>query len=222
MQHSFRKNRPVLMLLVILFASFIHTAPAPAAQASEGNSLAQRISRIENGLLPASVIKGQPLPALSVAERMRHFHVPGLSAAFIDHGKIAWVRAYGYADVASGRPVTPDTLFQAASISKPLTAVAAMRLVQSGQCKGRVGSDDDGLLPSLVAINDGQEDLLPPVGTVDVARPKLGREAVALWAEDEERVVADGLKAAVVRGPLLRPVDRALGAVDIERHPPVR
>ena len=139
MQHSFRKNRPVLMLLVILFASFIHTAPAPAAQASEGNSLAQRISRIENGLLPASVIKGQPLPALSVAERMRHFHVPGLSVAFIDHGKIAWVRAYGYADVASGRPVTPDTLFQAASISKPLTAVAAMRLVRSGQ----LSLDDD-------------------------------------------------------------------------------
>jgi len=81
------------------------------------------------------------------------------------------------------------------------------RLVQTGQRKGRVGSDDDGLLPSLVAINDGQEDLLPPVRTVDVARPKLGREAVALWAEDEERVVADGLKVAVVRGLLLRPVD---------------
>jgi hypothetical protein len=73
-----------------------------------------------------------------------------------------------------------------------------------------------------VAINDGQEDLLPPVRTVDVARPKLGREAVALWAEDEERVVADGLKVAVVRGLLLRPVDRALGAVDIKRHLPVR
>jgi CubicO group peptidase (beta-lactamase class C family) len=60
---------------------------------------------------------------------MRHYRVPGLSAAFIENGKIAWVRAYGLADVATGRPVTPDTLFQAASISKPVTAVAAMRLV---------------------------------------------------------------------------------------------
>jgi hypothetical protein len=37
------------------------------------------------------------------------------------------------------------------------------RLVERGQRKGRVGSDDDDLLPSLVAVNDGQEDLLPPV-----------------------------------------------------------
>jgi hypothetical protein len=55
-----------------------------------------------------------------------------------------------------------------------------------------------------------------------VAGPELGREAVALRVEDEERVIANSFKMAVVRRLLLRPVDRAFGAVDIERQPPVR
>jgi hypothetical protein len=53
---------------------------------------------------------------------------------------------------------------------------------------------------------------------VDVTRSELRREAVALGVEDEERVVTDGLEVTVVRRVLLCPVDRALGAVDIERH----
>jgi len=41
-------------------------------------------------------------------------------------------------------------------------------------------------------------DFVPPVRTVDVARAKFGREAVAVQVEDEERVIADGLEVAVV------------------------
>ncbi len=100
---------------------------------STSSSIAERISRIENGLVPNSVAKGEPLPQYNIAERMRHYHVPGLSAAFIEDGKIVWVRTYGVADVTTGAPVTPATLFQAASISKPVTAVAVMKLVQQGK-----------------------------------------------------------------------------------------
>lgn len=107
-----------------------HGAANGAAAQSEQNA---RIARIENGLLPAIVIKGQPVPTGNVAERMAHFKVPGMSVAFYDHGKIAWTRAYGYADVATKKPLTPDTLFQAASISKPVGALAALRLVQDGK-----------------------------------------------------------------------------------------
>ena len=92
-----------------------------------------RISRIENGLLPAVVITGQPPKPMTISERMAHYKVPGVSVAFFDHGQIIWSRAYGFADVASKKPVTPDTLFQAASISKPTTALAALRLVQDGK-----------------------------------------------------------------------------------------
>jgi hypothetical protein len=71
-----------------------------------------------------------------------------------------------------------------------------------------------------VTINDGQEDLLPPARTGDVARSELGGQAVALLIEDEERMVADGLEVAVVRRLLLRAVDRTLGAVDVEGYAP--
>jgi CubicO group peptidase (beta-lactamase class C family) len=96
-------------------------------------ALTARVSRIENGLLPAVVIKGQPPQPMTVADRMAYHSVPGVSVAFFDHGQILWTRAYGLADVASKTPVTPDTLFQAASISKPVAALAALRLVQDGK-----------------------------------------------------------------------------------------
>jgi CubicO group peptidase (beta-lactamase class C family) len=91
------------------------------------------ISRIENGLLPAVMIKGQAAPPITVAERMQHYKVPGVSVAYFENGKIAWTRSYGLADVAAKRPVTTETLFQAASISKPVSALAMLRLVQDGK-----------------------------------------------------------------------------------------
>jgi CubicO group peptidase (beta-lactamase class C family) len=93
------------------------------------------IRRIERGLLPAAIIKGQPSPAMLLDDRMKYYHVPGVSIAFFDHGKVQWARGYGFADVENKRPVSPDTLFQAASISKSVTAVGALRLVRDGKLK---------------------------------------------------------------------------------------
>jgi CubicO group peptidase (beta-lactamase class C family) len=103
------------------------TAPAPDP------ALTARVHRIENGLLPAVVIKGQPLKSMTIAERMAFHKVPGVSVAFFDHGQIIWASGYGFADVATKKPVASDTLFQAASISKPVSALAALRLVQDGK-----------------------------------------------------------------------------------------
>jgi len=91
------------------------------------------ISHVENGLLPAVVIKGAPAKPMTISERMALHKVAGVSVAFFDHGQIVWTRTYGYADVAGKTPVTPETLFQAASISKPVAALAALRLVQEGK-----------------------------------------------------------------------------------------
>lgn len=63
---------------------------------------------------------------------MRAYGVPGVSIAVIDHGRIVWAKGYGVADSTTGRPVTPATLFQAASISKPISALGALLLVQRG------------------------------------------------------------------------------------------
>jgi CubicO group peptidase (beta-lactamase class C family) len=92
-----------------------------------------RIRQIENGLAPAIVVAGRPVPSANIEDRMRATHTPGVSIAFFENGRVVWTRAWGLADVASGRPVTPDTLFQAGSISKSVTATGALRLVQDGR-----------------------------------------------------------------------------------------
>lgn len=72
-------------------------------------------------------IKGETLEKMNLAERMKHHRVPGTSIAVINNGKIEWVRGYGVKEVRTNLPVTSDTLFQAASISKPLAAIAALK-----------------------------------------------------------------------------------------------
>ncbi len=73
------------------------------SQQAEDEGSAARIARIENGLLPAVVIKGQAARAMKLSERMRFYKVPGVSVAFFDHGKIIWARAYGLAGIATRR-----------------------------------------------------------------------------------------------------------------------
>lgn len=92
-----------------------------------------RIERVENGLLPATVVSGAPIQQASLAERMTTLKVPGISIAIINNGAIEWARGFGLADVAGGRRVNEHTRFQAASISKAVTAMAAMSLVQAGK-----------------------------------------------------------------------------------------
>ncbi len=70
---------------------------------------------------------------------MKQFHTPGVSIAVVKDFKVQWAKGYGVADEKTGRPVEVDTLFQAASISKPVTAMAALKLVQDG----RFSLDDD-------------------------------------------------------------------------------
>ena len=96
------------------------------------------------------------------------------------------------------------------------------RLVESWECEGRVGADNEALPSGPDPVNDGEENLVPPISTVDVAWPELGGDAVAVLVEDEQRMTADGLEVAGVGRLLLRPVDRARGAVDIEGHAPGR
>lgn len=62
-----------------------------------------------------------------------HPSVPGLSIAVIENGAIVRAQGYGRTAPDGTAPVTADTLFQAASISKPVTALAALRLVEQGK-----------------------------------------------------------------------------------------
>ena len=67
----------------------------------------------------------------AVITQMQQQHLVGLSMGIIQDGVVAYTAGYGLADREAGTPVTADTMYRWASISKPLTAVAAMQLVDA-------------------------------------------------------------------------------------------
>ncbi|HEY5535310.1 MAG TPA: serine hydrolase domain-containing protein [Ignavibacteria bacterium] len=69
----------------------------------------------------------------TLEERLANYKIPGISIAVIDNGEIKWARGFGYKDVSTKEPVTQNTLFQAASISKVLTAIAFMKLKEKNE-----------------------------------------------------------------------------------------
>ncbi|MBL8765222.1 MAG: serine hydrolase [Phycisphaerae bacterium] len=119
----------VALIAASLFAGI--TAAAPTLQRTLEGAEA-RIRRVESGLTPSLNVKGEATTH-TLAERMAFYQVPGMSIAVIDDGKIAWARAYGVIEAGTAVPVVPDTPFQAASISKPVTAIGALSAVQRGE-----------------------------------------------------------------------------------------
>jgi CubicO group peptidase (beta-lactamase class C family) len=112
-------------LVTTFAAAGVAVASVVAQPAQDAASLAARIEA------PQSPNR-QGLDALTLPEVMRRFRVPGVSVAVIKDFQIHWAKGYGVADAGSGRPVQVDTVFQAASISKPVTAMAALHLMQGG------------------------------------------------------------------------------------------
>jgi CubicO group peptidase (beta-lactamase class C family) len=68
-----------------------------------------------------------------IQREMARRHIPGLSIAVIEGGKIVEARGYGVIDQTGSPPVTPQTLFQAGSISKSVAALGALHLVEAGK-----------------------------------------------------------------------------------------
>jgi len=113
-------------------AVFILMLSLVAAQSKKDPSaVEQHIEHIQAALMPAVIVKGEPVQTTKLAERMAALKVPGVSIAVIRNGQIEWARGFGVAKTG-GPAVTPETLFQAASISKSVTALGVMHFVQAG------------------------------------------------------------------------------------------
>src|SRR5512146_950330 len=94
--------------------------------------LERAIEAMECGLLPVSREPKRPIQKRELVERMKHYKVPGFSVALIDQEEVAWARGYGVREAGCEEPVTPETVFQAASISKAVAAIMALHLVDQG------------------------------------------------------------------------------------------
>jgi CubicO group peptidase (beta-lactamase class C family) len=110
-----------------ILASFVLAATSAMAHASD--DAAAMMARIESPQADGA----NELDALDLPALMQRLHVPGFSIAVVKDFKVHWAKAYGVADDDSRQALTTETRFQSASIAKPVSALAAMRLVQDGR-----------------------------------------------------------------------------------------
>lgn len=98
------------------------------AASQTGSAAASARPDFADNLRRSITIAGEEQARFRLSARMAHYRVPAVSVAVIQDCRIVELRAFGTA--APGRPATPRTLFQAGSIAKTFTAVAALRLVE--------------------------------------------------------------------------------------------
>lgn len=115
-----------LVPLLLIFLAFGCAQDPAAARASH-------IARIERHLIAPDYARPVPPDQASIEDRLARWHVPGLSIAVINDGKVEWAKGYGVADLATGKAVDEHTLFHGASLSKPVNAIAVLKFVQDGK-----------------------------------------------------------------------------------------
>lgn len=107
----------------------------------EGKQTGRRPGRVLRGpgyqadKAAATTSTGQSTPELQPFDEMmtafmQEHDVPGAALAVTDGGRLVFAKGYGYADVAAQQPAQPTSLFRIASISKPITAAAILKLVE--------------------------------------------------------------------------------------------
>lgn len=132
-----RRVRCIVHVAITVMAAGIISAtrdlpagvPAWHVQAAADDSPAAMIAKIEGAQSP----NRQGHDPFTLTQIMEKYRVTGVSIAVIKDFAVHWAKGYGVADVTSGAPVTPETMFQAASISKPVSAMAVLRAVQDGK-----------------------------------------------------------------------------------------
>ncbi|MEM1182181.1 MAG: serine hydrolase [Acidobacteriota bacterium] len=121
---------PALIAAVPLVLACGQGSPAPEPSAA-AEAAFPHAERILQSLEPAAPVAGQEL--WSLEERMERYRAPAVSLAVWDDYSIVWTAAFGLADVEAGVEATPETLFQAGSISKPVAAAAVLESWQRGE-----------------------------------------------------------------------------------------
>ena len=136
--------RAILYTLNILFFCYCSTnkaattRPPATINPTYPPAVESRISNVINNLRAKTPVDSV-FERKSLSEQMKRYGIPGVSIALINDGKVEWARGFGITDSITRTPVGINTLFQAASISKPVFALAVMQL----RAKGILDLDKD-------------------------------------------------------------------------------
>ncbi len=122
---------------LLAMSSVSGQAPSKPADRSGEDSVSQPMDD-QVPAEPCVVSTGRTDPRMASFDRMMcafvsENHVPGAALAVTDGGRLVYARGFGYADVEAEQQVTPTSLFRIASVSKPITAVAILQLVQAAR-----------------------------------------------------------------------------------------
>lgn len=201
MLSSVHKLWPVLVLLGVTVGLFSHSS----------HSLWQPIP-----------LTGIDVPSLSELDRlmmrlMTQYSVVGGALAIAKDGRLVYARGFGFADKETNQAVQPDSLFRIASVSKPITAVAALKLYEEGKL------DLDAQAFSVLS------DLRPPMGispdprvreitvrqllqhTSGLVRSGFGASRENIEAAHALGVMPPASSEIIVRYGLTKPLDFAPG-----------
>jgi N-acyl-D-amino-acid deacylase len=107
--------------------------------------------------ISGAVVPGMVSYDQTISDLMRKYAIPGGAVAVLRDGKLIYARGFGYADVENKMPVQPDALFRIASVSKPITGVAIMKLVEEGKLKL-----DDRVAPFIAHLTPAQGATVDP------------------------------------------------------------
>ena len=117
----------------VLSLIFAFTLVFISCKNEKTKDVSSEIKAIENGLLPTYQVKGDSVITYNILDRMKHYKVPGVSIALVENGAIKWAKGYGVANTDTKTNVDANTIFQAGSISKPVAALSALKLVEEGK-----------------------------------------------------------------------------------------
>jgi len=120
-----RKEKVYLLSFILSFLLFVFTQ----AIIAQINDVAKSEATAEDR---GNAAKVEAFFDNLVPEMMEKHHVPGVSIALINDYRVEWAKGYGVPEIGSSQRVTPETLFQSASVGKLVVAMTALHYVEKG------------------------------------------------------------------------------------------
>lgn len=150
-------SRPVPLLLAVASIAIWTNAAGQAQPAGARAPSADKLERI-TGFFENEIATGK---------------LPGAVVLIQQHGKPVYLKSFGVRDVMTNVPMTPDTIFALHSMTKPVTSVAAMLLIDAGKLKlsDPVARFIPGFTDARVGVSDVAPDGTPVLKLVPVNRP---------------------------------------------------